>query len=282
MCFSYQPPSTMVLGTQHVSDPEFTAVCLCFTLQAQLRLPASWSRKQKADKVEQVMDLLELQRIKDINIGDEETRGVSGGQRKRVNIGMELVADPTVLFLDEPTSGLDSTSSLTVLRALKRVAAEGGLTIVAVLHQPRYEIFEMFDDVLFLAVGGRTVYLGPTIHVQRYFKDLNYTKPNPNMNPADFYMDTIFDASSEGQEPRDLPDEWNKRRLAFFANQDGAEDRSSASSVNPYEDSDDQPASRASATTTRGASVQELRELQGVAAKPNGVYGALVHRYFAV
>ena len=66
----------------------------------------------------------------------------------------ELVADPTVLFLDEPTSGLDSTSSLAVLQALKRLAQLGGMTIVAVLHQPRYEIFEMFDEILLLAKGG--------------------------------------------------------------------------------------------------------------------------------
>ena len=81
--------------------------------------------------------LLGLWDIRHSVIGDERVRGISGGQRKRVNIGMEMVADPTVLFLDEPTSGLDSSSSMEVCNALRRIS-ELGLTIVAVVHQPRY------------------------------------------------------------------------------------------------------------------------------------------------
>ena len=79
--------------------------------------------------------------------------------KERVNIGLEMVSMPVVLFLDEPTSGLDSTGSLEVCRALRNIA-EAGLTVVTVIHQPRYEIFTMFHDVLLLGKGGRTVYLG--------------------------------------------------------------------------------------------------------------------------
>ena len=242
--------------------------------QALLRLPQSWSDKAKRDKVDQVLDLLELERIKEYKIGDEESRGVSGGQRKRVNIGMELVADPTVLFLDEPTSGLDSTSSLTVLRALKRVAAEGGLTIVTVLHQPRFEIFQMFDDCLFLAVGGRTVYLGPTVDVAQYFGDLGCTKPE-NVNPADFYMDTIFEASPECKhtETRDLAAEWDARRVDF--------EKGRAQALSPYEgDAGAGAATRSGRhlsvqapgeSSTDGAGVTVL-EIQGAGAGAFGTY----------
>jgi len=179
--------------------------------QAMLRLPADWSDAMRRDKIAEVMDLLDLNDIKESRIGDEQVRGISGGQRKRVNIGMELVADPTVLFLDEPTSGLDSTSSLQVLKALKQVATQTGVTIITVLHQPRYEIFCMFDEVLLLGKGGRTVYLGPTIAAESYFGHLGFPIP-PRQNPADFYMDVI---ASPGDV--DLFQSWETERDTFIA-----------------------------------------------------------------
>ncbi|KAJ1342995.1 hypothetical protein BSLG_002420 [Batrachochytrium salamandrivorans] len=103
----------------------------------------------------------------------ETTRGISGGQRKRVNIGMELAAAPVCIFLDEPTSGLDATSALHIADILKSIA-DLGMTIVAVIHQPRVEIFFKFDDVLMVAPGGRTAYLGPTTGVKGYFEALGY------------------------------------------------------------------------------------------------------------
>lgn len=183
--------------------------------QALLRLPATWLNSQKRAKVAEVLQLLDLVDIQESAIGDEEKRGISGGQRKRVNIGMELVADPTVLFLDEPTSGLDSTSSYTVLKALKRVASEGGLTVVTVLHQPRYEIFCMFDEVLLLGKGGRTVYLGPTTAALGYFQGLGFELP-PRINPPDFYMDII--ANPEGI---NLVEEWERKRESVVGEHDG-------------------------------------------------------------
>lgn len=98
-------------------------------------------------------------------MGDEATRGVSGGQRKRVNIGLELVADPLLLLLDEPTSGLDSSASKALVATLGRVARDG-VTVTAVCHQPSYQAFFLFDDVLLLGRGGRTVYWGPVEDVQ--------------------------------------------------------------------------------------------------------------------
>lgn len=167
--------------------------------QAELRLPSSWTEVQRLYRVHEVIQLLELEEVRQSQIGDETTRGISGGQRKRVNIGMELVVDPSVLFLDEPTSGLDAAGSLTVVRALKRYATVGRLTVVTVIHQPRYDIYALFDKVLFLEKGGRTVFLGPAKDAKSYFQnELGATCPD-DANPADFFMDTIqYSASSSG------------------------------------------------------------------------------------
>ena len=98
-------------------------------------------------QVADAIKLLQMEHIKDSIVGSAEKRGISGGQRKRVNIGLELVADPVVLFLDEPTSGLDAHSSEVVLEALKQMTG-CGLTVVTVIHQPRYSIFEKFDQMI--------------------------------------------------------------------------------------------------------------------------------------
>eukprot|EP00794_Sanderia_malayensis_P016837 gene16838-18536_t len=165
--------------------------------QGRLRLPSSTDDETIRKKV---LELLEIAHVEDVPIGDEETRGISGGQRKRVNIGMELIADPTLLFLDEPTSGLDSTSSLSVLRALRKVAEVGRLTVVCVIHQPRYEIFSMFHKLLFLGPGGRTVYQGDVEGARVYFENMGSAVPN-GVNPADYYMDVIGGVTHKGDEP---------------------------------------------------------------------------------
>ena len=159
------------------------------THSANMRLPSDWSKQQKKERVFQVMESLNLLNIKDSIIGDEIRRGVSGGQRKRVNVAMELVADPSLLALDEPTSGLDSTSSQSLTETLHDLA-KTGVNVVAVLHQPKYEIFEIFDNVLLLGVGGRTVYLGPAQEMTAYFTRIGFPLP-PKTNPADYYMDVV-------------------------------------------------------------------------------------------
>ena len=156
---------------------------------AQTRLPTNWTTKRKKRYRDATIQVLGLHDIRHSMIGDENTRGISGGQRKRVNIGLEMVADPLVLFLDEPTSGLDSTSSMEVCDALRKIA-DIGLTIVTVLHQPRYEIFCQFHDVLLLGKGGRAVYLGPSEEALEYFESNGLLCP-PRVNPPDYMMDVI-------------------------------------------------------------------------------------------
>ncbi len=117
-------------------------------------------------------------------VGDMLTRGISGGERKRVSIGVELVTNPTVLFVDEPTSGLDSTTSLSTIQLLKRLAA-AGRTVVMTIHSPSSRIFELFDSLLLLS-HGKVAYLGRADCALSYFDSLNYRAP-PFANAAEFF-----------------------------------------------------------------------------------------------
>ena len=128
-------------------------------IYAQLRLPNSKTYAERGRIIADVIEALQLTHVADSVIGDEARRGISGGQRKRVNVGMEMVADPSLLFLDEPTSGLDSTTSYDLVFALQLLAKKG-CNVITVLHQPSYPLYQMFSNVLLLGKGGRTVFLG--------------------------------------------------------------------------------------------------------------------------
>ncbi|EFC48354.1 predicted protein, partial [Naegleria gruberi] len=162
----------------------------CIYFSARTRLNAKVSQKTIDSIVDGVIQILDLNHVRHSIIGDETKRGISGGQRKRVSIAMELVACPYVLFLDEPTSSLDAYSSFEVSKAMKDIASSG-ITVVAVLHQPRFEIFEMFDDVVLLGNGGRIVYMGPSKDALNYFSEKLQLEPPPFVNPSDFFLDAI-------------------------------------------------------------------------------------------
>ena len=139
-------------------------------------------------KIANCINELGIPHVQHSIIGDERTRGVSGGQRKRVNIGIELVSDPKVLFLDEPTSGLDSTTSTSLCTTLKKIAQRRSMTVAAVIHQPSISSFLEFDDLLLLGKGGRVIYHGPVADAPKYFQSIGFPLPS-NCNPADFYLD---------------------------------------------------------------------------------------------
>lgn len=184
------------------------------------------TKSEKAKKItEDVLQILQIEHIRNSVVGSVEYRGISGGQRKRVNIGLELAADPTVLFLDEPTSGLDSTSSLTIAHSLKKLG-ELGMTSIMVIHQPRYSLFTLFDEVLLLGKGGRTVYMGPSLGAVPYFQRLGFEIP-ANENPADWLMDLISGEiptkAIRNFDPTMLFDLWeqNKQYVEAFPNAPG-------------------------------------------------------------
>jgi ABC-type multidrug transport system ATPase subunit len=175
---------------------------------ARTRLDYRKSRREVQSIVDNVIRALRLEDVRHSVIGDEESRGISGGQRKRVNVAIELVADPYVLFLDEPTSGLDSASSKEVCQALQLIA-QSGITVITVIHQPRKEIFDMFSHLLLLGQGGRTVYLGPVPEAVSYFEALGFKCPD-RVNHADFLIDvTAGNITSERRiETQELPELW--------------------------------------------------------------------------
>ncbi|KAK0605131.1 hypothetical protein LWI29_023090 [Acer saccharum] len=177
---------------------------------ARCRLAADLPKPEKVLVVERVIESLGLQAIRDSLVGTVEKRGISGGQRKRVNVGLEMVMEPSLLILDEPTSGLDSSSSQLLLRALRREALEA-VNICMVVHQPSYTLFKMFDDLILLAKGGLTVYHGPVKKVEEYFAGLGITVPE-RANPPDYYIDIlegiIKPSASSGVNAKQLPVRW--------------------------------------------------------------------------
>ncbi|KAM3341173.1 putative white-brown complex protein 30 [Capsicum galapagoense] len=156
---------------------------------ARCRLAADLPKADKVLVVERVIESLGLQGVRDSLVGTVEKRGISGGQRKRVNVGMEMVMEPSLLILDEPTSGLDSSSSNLLLKALRREALEG-VNICMVVHQPSYTLYKMFDDLVLLAKGGLVAYHGPVKKVEEYFANLGITVPD-RVNPPDHFIDTL-------------------------------------------------------------------------------------------
>eukprot|EP00928_Gymnodinium_smaydae_P041518 TRINITY_DN2808_c1_g1_i3.p1 TRINITY_DN2808_c1_g1~~TRINITY_DN2808_c1_g1_i3.p1 ORF type:complete len:807 (+),score=132.93 TRINITY_DN2808_c1_g1_i3:324-2423(+) len=156
---------------------------------AELRNPVGTCKRRLHAIADDALHVMQIDHIQNRIVGSVEERGISGGQRKRVNIGLELVAQPSVLFLDEPTSGLDSSSSLAVCLSLKKMC-ELGMTSIMVIHQPRYSLFTLFDDVLLLGKGGQTVYLGPSLGAKAYFTGLGFRSCSDE-NPADWFMDII-------------------------------------------------------------------------------------------
>jgi len=159
---------------------------------ALMRLPRSMPKKHKQEKAMETIRFLGLYHVRDTSIGNEEERGISGGQRKCVNIGMELVADPSVLFLDEPTSGLDSSTAFEVCKTLKDIAKLRMMTISAVIHSPSPSTFAQFDDLLLLGKGGEICYQGPRDACLKYFTERGFHFPSqPDETPADFIMNVV-------------------------------------------------------------------------------------------
>lgn len=127
---------------------------------AKLRLPPDTSLQEIDRRINEVLIALEIEATRDVVIGGASKKGISGGQRKRVNLALELLTEPSLLCLDEPTSGLASEDALNVMRLLRRLA-DGGRTIVLTIHQPSLAAYRMMDNVLYLA-DGEQVYYGPT------------------------------------------------------------------------------------------------------------------------
>lgn len=121
---------------------------------AEFRLRETTNRKEREERVDSLMHELRLMHVRDSFVGDEDNRGISGGERKRVSIGVDMIHDPPVLLLDEPTSGLDSTSALQVIELLSAMAMAKQRTMVISIHQPSYRILGYISRFLILSSGS--------------------------------------------------------------------------------------------------------------------------------
>ncbi|KZV14677.1 ABC transporter G family member 22-like [Dorcoceras hygrometricum] len=156
------------------------------TYAARLRLPRTLTKDEKDKRAMDVILELGLERCQDTIIGGSFVRGVSGGERKRVCIGNEIIINPSLLFLDEPTSGLDSTTASRIVDTLNDIA-EAGKTVVTTIHQPSTRLFLKFDKLILLGKGS-LLYFGKASEAMIYFSTIGCS-PLIAMNPAEFMLD---------------------------------------------------------------------------------------------
>ncbi|CAI7593159.1 unnamed protein product [Penicillium pancosmium] len=183
---------------------------------AVLRQPSSTSYEDKIAYVDHIINLLELRDISDALIGVPGA-GLSIEQRKRVTLGVELVAKPTLLFLDEPTSGLDGQSAYNIVRFLRKLV-DGGQAVLCTIHQPSAVLFDAFDGLLLLAKGGKMTYFGET--GQDSNKILDYFSRNgapcpPDANPAEHIIDVIQGSAKNGADWVDVWKDSEERKMAL-------------------------------------------------------------------
>jgi len=158
--FGFVPQDDLLIEDLTVYQNLYFAGKLCFDNLSQSELNSL---------VLKTINDLGLTEIKDLKVGSPLHKTISGGQRKRLNIGLELLREPSVLFLDEPTSGLSSRDSENIIELLKELALKGKL-VFAVIHQPSSDIFKMFDKLLILDTGGYQIYYGNPVDAITFFK----------------------------------------------------------------------------------------------------------------
>ncbi|KAG2304942.1 hypothetical protein Bca52824_033593 [Brassica carinata] len=174
---AYVTQEDVLLGTLTVRES--------IAYSAHLRLPTNLSRKEISDIVEATITDMGLQECSDRTIGNWHMRGISGGEKKRLSIAIEVLTKPTLLFLDEPTSGLDSASAFFVVQILRNIASSGK-TVISSIHQPSGEVFALFDDLLLLS-GGETVYFGEAKFATKFFGEAGFPCPS-RRNPSDHFL----------------------------------------------------------------------------------------------
>lgn len=188
--------SAYVLQEEHLVELFTVKEMMRFVANLKLSLE---SEEIRETKIMDVLDELNLTHVADTVIGDPfgKVRGLSGGERRRVSIALELLSSPRILFLDEPTTGLDSSSALNVMECLRKLA-NANRTIICTIHQPRMSIFNMCDYLLLLS-QGQVVYSGPTSNSEAFFSDQGITNSNED-NVADFLIDTVASLSQTSLE----------------------------------------------------------------------------------
>lgn len=170
-------------------DTHYPTLTVQETLMFAANVLLSESRAVRVARVETAIRDLGLVDVQHSFVGEDMKRGISGGEKKRVSIAIQLIHNPPILFLDEPTTGLDAFNSLILMKKLKDVAIRHQRCIITSIHQPRTSLFEMFDDVMILS-KGESVYFGSRHDALNEFAKHGCACPS-NVNPADFVIDTV-------------------------------------------------------------------------------------------
>ncbi|CAM0870864.1 unnamed protein product [Alopecurus aequalis] len=201
------------------------------TYAALLRLPSTMTREQKKERAMDIIYELGLERCQDTMIGGSFVRGVSGGERKRVCIGNEIIINPSLLFLDEPTSGLDSTTALRIVQLLHDIA-ETGKTVITTIHQPSSRLFHKFDKLILLGRGS-LLYFGKTSEAMPYFQSIGCS-PLIAMNPAEFLLDLANGNTNDVSVPSELDDKVHMENQNLQNTDSKIDYRPSAQDVHEY------------------------------------------------
>ncbi|SCZ90311.1 BZ3500_MvSof-1268-A1-R1_Chr1-3g01909 [Microbotryum saponariae] len=176
---------------QHDVLPATATVRECLHFAAELKMPETTTPSERKERVCEVLTLLGLIECADTVVGDTEHRGISGGERRRVSIGLELLATPAVLICDEPTSGLDSSAAKKVIQVLKDLT-EGvtgvRTTVITTIHQPSSPMFNLFDQLILFGSSGRMMYCGDAHNASAYFATRGDPVPYA-WNPADHFLE---------------------------------------------------------------------------------------------
>ena len=187
---------------------------------ARLMLSGTLSDKEKNQLVEEVILELGLKECADTLIGDDWRKGISGGEKRRVSVACQLLSNPSILIMDEPTTCLDSFASYNLIETLVNLCRKGR-TIFVSIHQPRSDIFKLFDSVILLS-KGKTIYAGTGgLEMINHFSQLGYPCPE-NTNPADYFIDITSvdnknDTATENSlnQIQSLADSWSKKSVTM-------------------------------------------------------------------
>ncbi|GAA6018066.1 hypothetical protein JCM10207_006069 [Rhodosporidiobolus poonsookiae] len=182
--------ASLVAFVQQEDDHHLPALTVRETLRYAARLRLKDRSSSECDsRAEEVLRMLGLKACADNMVGGELVKGISGGEKRRLSLAVELLSDPAVLYADEPLSGLDAFTAQNVMQTLRDLAT-AGRTVVVSVHQPRSDIWRLFDNVLLLVKGGFTAYSGPTDGILKTFEASGQKCPE-DFNPADFILDVV-------------------------------------------------------------------------------------------
>ncbi|KAI3774588.1 hypothetical protein L1987_49147 [Smallanthus sonchifolius] len=156
---------------------------------AELQLPKCMPRSMKRERADRIIREMGLQDSLNTRIGGWGVKGLSGGQKRRVSICLELLTRPKLLFLDEPTSGLDSAASYHVMSQIDKLTRQYGMTVLAAIHQPSSQVFGLFNSLCLLSMG-KTIYFGPTCAANQFFAVNGFPCPVLE-SPSDHFLITI-------------------------------------------------------------------------------------------